>query len=74
MVRGFEVGADAVRGDVDEGYGRVADVFRSHFAAGTEIGSSLAVFREGRPVVDLWCQPVRIRSYSQTRAGLACMW
>lgn len=54
MVRGVEVGADVVRGDVDEGYGRVADVFRGHFAAGTEIGSSLAVYREGRPVVDLW--------------------
>lgn len=54
MVRGVSVGADAVRGDVDTGYGRVADVFRGHFAAGTEIGASLAVVREGRPVVDLW--------------------
>lgn len=53
-MRGSGIGADDVRGDVDEGYGRVADVFRGQYAAGREIGSSLAVYREGRRVVDLW--------------------
>lgn len=54
MVRGVAVTGDDVHGDVDEGYGRVADVFRRHFAAGKEIGAALAVQREGRLVVDLW--------------------
>lgn len=45
---------DYLHGDVDVGYGGVADVFRQHFADGKEIGAALAVYREGRRVVDLW--------------------
>lgn len=43
-----------IDGDVDEGYGKVADAFRRNFASGREIGSAVAVYRDGRKVVDLW--------------------
>jgi CubicO group peptidase (beta-lactamase class C family) len=45
----FDVG-----GDVDEGYGPVADAFRRNFDTGQEIGAAVAVYRDGRKVVDLW--------------------
>jgi CubicO group peptidase (beta-lactamase class C family) len=43
-----------VRGEVDEGYGPVADAFRRNFAERGEIGAACAVYRDGRKVVDLW--------------------
>lgn len=43
----------AVRGDVDEGFGRVADAFAANFDAGLEVGASFAVEVDGRLVVDL---------------------
>ena len=49
-----EVPADALHGDVDEGYGPVADAFRRNFAERREIGAACAVYRDGRKVVDLW--------------------
>jgi CubicO group peptidase (beta-lactamase class C family) len=49
-----EVPADAVHGDVDEGYGPVADAFRRNFAERHEIGAACAVYRDGRKVVDMW--------------------
>lgn len=54
MVLRVEVPASLVCGDVDEGYGAVADAFRRNFARGEEIGAACAIFRDGRPVVDLW--------------------
>lgn len=45
---------DRVGGDVEEGYGAVADTFRRHLREGREIGAACAVHREGRTVVDLW--------------------
>ena len=45
---------DLVQGHVDEGYGRVADVFRDNFTKRHEIGAACTVYREGRKVVDLW--------------------
>jgi CubicO group peptidase (beta-lactamase class C family) len=41
-------------GDVDEGYGKVADVFRRNLSSGQEVGAAFAVYRDGRKVVDLW--------------------
>jgi CubicO group peptidase (beta-lactamase class C family) len=41
-------------GDVDEGYGKVADTFKRNFSNGQEIGAAVAVYRDGRKVVDLW--------------------
>ena len=54
MVLKVSVPMDLVQGDVDEGYGRVADVFRANFTNRHEIGAACAVYREGRKVVDLW--------------------
>jgi CubicO group peptidase (beta-lactamase class C family) len=41
-------------GDVDEGYGKVADVFRRNLTSGQEVGAAVAVYRDGVKVVDLW--------------------
>ncbi|MFY1653864.1 serine hydrolase domain-containing protein [Solwaraspora sp. WMMB762] len=43
-----------VQGDVADGFGRVADVFRDNFATRGEVGAGLAVYVDGRPVVDLY--------------------
>ncbi|WP_426512212.1 serine hydrolase domain-containing protein [Dactylosporangium sp. McL0621] len=54
MVFKVDVPPDLVGGDVDEGYGPVADAFRRNFAERGEIGGACAVYRDGRKVVDLW--------------------
>jgi CubicO group peptidase (beta-lactamase class C family) len=54
MVFKVDVPSDLVQGDVDEGYGPVADAFRRNFAERGEIGAACAVYRDGRKVVDLW--------------------
>ncbi|MDJ0769972.1 MAG: serine hydrolase domain-containing protein [Ilumatobacter sp.] len=46
--------AGIVGGDVDEGYGPVADAFRANFSERDELGAACAVYRDGRRVVDLW--------------------
>jgi CubicO group peptidase (beta-lactamase class C family) len=43
-----------VKGDVDAGWGAVADAFRRGFESGGEVGAACCVYRAGRPVVDLW--------------------
>ena len=43
-----------IAGDVDEGYGKLADAFRRNLHSGKEIGAALAVYRDGVKVVDLW--------------------
>jgi CubicO group peptidase (beta-lactamase class C family) len=54
MVLKVTVSPDLIGGDVDEGYGKVADAFRANFAAGREVGAAIAVYRNGVKVVDLW--------------------
>jgi CubicO group peptidase (beta-lactamase class C family) len=54
MVLKVTVSPDLIGGDVDEGYGKVADAFRANFASGSEVGAALAVYRNGVKVVDLW--------------------
>jgi CubicO group peptidase (beta-lactamase class C family) len=54
MVLRVKVPADLVHGDVDEGYGAVADAFRANFARSEEIGAACAIYRDDQPVVDLW--------------------
>lgn len=54
MVLKVDVPAGSARGDVDEGYGAVADAFRENFSQRHEIGAACAVYRDGRKVVDLW--------------------
>jgi CubicO group peptidase (beta-lactamase class C family) len=54
MVFKVDVPPDLVGGDVDVGYGPVADAFRRNFAERGEIGAACAVYRDGHKVVDLW--------------------
>jgi CubicO group peptidase (beta-lactamase class C family) len=54
MVLKVTVAPDLIGGDVDEGYGKVADAFRANFASGREVGAAIAVYRNGVKVVDLW--------------------
>jgi CubicO group peptidase (beta-lactamase class C family) len=44
------IAADAL---VEPGWGAVADAFRTNFEHG-EVGAACCVYRDGRPVVDLW--------------------
>ena len=48
------VGTVSVGGDVDDAFAPVLREFRRNFARRGEVGAALAVFRHGRPVVDLW--------------------
>ncbi|MEV6280359.1 serine hydrolase domain-containing protein [Nocardia sp. NPDC051832] len=43
-----------IHGDVEAGFGPVADAFRKNFAQHGEIGAAVAVYAGDRPVVDLW--------------------
>ncbi len=54
MTRRGRGNSSRVFGDVEPGYEPVAETFRRQFADGLEIGAACAVFRDGRPVVDLW--------------------
>jgi CubicO group peptidase (beta-lactamase class C family) len=54
MVLRVKVSPKLVAGDVDEGYGKLADVCRRNMTSGQEIGAAVAVYRDGVKVVDLW--------------------
>jgi len=54
MLRKVNVPTSLLQGDVDEGYGPVADAFRKNFTERGEIGAAFAVYRDGKKVVDLW--------------------
>lgn len=53
-MRPVDIPPEMMGGDVDEGYGKVADAFRRNLSSGKEIGAAVAVYRDGRKVVDLW--------------------
>jgi CubicO group peptidase (beta-lactamase class C family) len=54
MAQKINFATDVVNGDVDDGYGKVADAFRRNLSSGDEVGAAVAVYRDGRKVVDLW--------------------
>jgi CubicO group peptidase (beta-lactamase class C family) len=54
MVLKLKVSPELMFGDVDEGYGKVADAFRRNLSSGQEVGAAFAVYRDGAKVVDLW--------------------
>ena len=54
MAQKVQIPPDLIGGDVDEGYGKVADAFRRNLSSGQEVGAAIAVYRDGRKVVDLW--------------------
>jgi CubicO group peptidase (beta-lactamase class C family) len=43
-----------VDGFVEEGFGGVADAFRTNFDEHGDVGAAVSVYSGGRPVVDLW--------------------
>jgi CubicO group peptidase (beta-lactamase class C family) len=48
-------GGTRVQGHVEDGWGKVAEAFRANFAGSPgEVGAACCVYRDGRPVVDLW--------------------
>lgn len=66
----FDIG-----GEVDDGYGAIADAFRQNFDERRELGAACAVVRDGRLVVDLWggyCDKRRARPW--TRDTLVTVW
>ena len=54
MVLRVKVPPGLIDGGVDEGYGKVADVFRRNMVSGHEVAAAVAVYRDGVKVVDLW--------------------
>ncbi|MGW2661570.1 serine hydrolase domain-containing protein [Nocardia tengchongensis] len=54
MVLAVKVPPDLISGEVDAGFGKLADVFRRTMVSGQEIGAAVAVYRDGVKVVDLW--------------------
>jgi len=54
MAQRIKAWSNLIGGDVDDGYGKVADAFRSSLNSGQEVGAAVAVYRDGRKVVDLW--------------------
>jgi hypothetical protein len=59
MVLRVTVSPSLIGGDVDEGYGKVAEVFRRNMASGHEVRAAVAVSRDAVKVVDLWGGPRR---------------
>jgi CubicO group peptidase (beta-lactamase class C family) len=43
-----------VHGDAEQGFGPVVDQFRRNFERYHEVGAALAVYRDGKPLVDVW--------------------
>jgi CubicO group peptidase (beta-lactamase class C family) len=54
MAQKIKNSPEHIGGDVDDGYGKVADAFRRNLSNGDEVGAAVAVYRDGRKVVDLW--------------------
>jgi len=44
----------AIHGDVEDGFGAVADEFRRNFRDRHDLGAGCAIYVDGRKVVDLW--------------------
>ncbi|MGC4756669.1 serine hydrolase domain-containing protein [Micromonospora trifolii] len=51
-----------IHGDVDDRFGRVADVFRDNFTSRGEVGAAVTVYVRGRKVVDLYGGVADIRT------------
>lgn len=43
-----------VNGHCEPGFGPVADVLSEHLHSGRDVGASVGVYLDGRPVVDIW--------------------
>jgi hypothetical protein len=58
LVLKVKVSPDLIAGDVDEGYGKVADVFRRNLISGQEVGGAVAVYRPECSLTGLIPMPV----------------
>lgn len=84
MVRRGTSSPGEVQGDVDTGYGPVADAFRRNLSSGLETGAAVAVYRDGHQVVDLsgghrsgatmapWTEDTLVNVFSTTK-GVAAL-
>jgi CubicO group peptidase (beta-lactamase class C family) len=57
-----------INGNVEPGWGKVADAFKANFDEGKEHGAAVAVYKDGEPVVDLWggvADPATGRAWEQ---------
>ncbi|MBL1074499.1 beta-lactamase family protein [Nocardia sp. 2] len=64
-----------IHGEVDAGFGPVADAFRRNFRQHGEIGAAVAVYAGGEPVVDLWAgHRDRTRTRAWERDTMAPVW
>lgn len=65
----------SIHGDVDSGFGPVADAFRRNFTQHGEIGAAVTVYNGDRPVVDLWAgHRDRKRTLPWQRDTMAPVW
>jgi CubicO group peptidase (beta-lactamase class C family) len=63
-----------LQGEVDAEFSAVGDAFLAGFAEGRDTGAALAVYLEGRPVVDVWAgHQDRRREHPWTRDTLCCL-
>ena len=46
--------SDIIHGEVARGFETVREVFARHFETGQEIGAGFAMYKDGKPLVDLW--------------------
>jgi CubicO group peptidase (beta-lactamase class C family) len=61
-----------IHGVAEPGWGAVADVFAANFARAGDVGANVAVYLDGRPVVDLWggiADPVTATPWSERSVG-----
>ncbi|QLY33363.1 serine hydrolase domain-containing protein [Nocardia huaxiensis] len=64
-----------IHGEVDAGFGPVADAFRRNFRQHGEIGAAVAVYAGDKPVVDLWAgHRDRKRTLAWERDTMAPVW
>ncbi|GAB4587807.1 serine hydrolase domain-containing protein [Nocardia sp. IFM 10818] len=64
-----------IHGEVESGFGPVADAFRRNFSQHGEIGAAVAVYDGDRPVVDLWAgYRDRRRTKAWERDTMAPVW
>ena len=43
-----------MQGHCETGFGRVADTFAAALESGRDVGGSVGVYLDGRPVVEIW--------------------
>ncbi|MGH3155715.1 MAG: serine hydrolase domain-containing protein, partial [Streptosporangiaceae bacterium] len=60
-----------IEGGVTPGFERVADAFARNFADHGHVGAAVCVYRDGKPVVDLWAWP---EFAAAGKAGIPVRW